>query len=215
MRSARSVTESRDHDDVFAAERRVNLDFGNWREVPERKWLTVRARVRLLVAPSDAARAVEYDRLRRSAEQKLRAEHDRLEYLRANVLHEADAARRWWLDRHSSKLADLTSWEQFDEVLLPLVESRHDPQSGARRAAAVLMDVVRRLDEDPRRYHQLASTAAALFAHMGWRDLAGVVVPLGDGQPHGEVDAKPPTGARENGGPGLGDGNAGGEPVKA
>jgi hypothetical protein len=190
--TVRSLTQNRYHDDAFWAEREINLDFGDWRQVPDRTWLTVRARVRLLVTGADATRAVEYDSLRRAAQQTFRVEQDRLAHLRTNVLNNADAARRWWLDRHSSNLAGLTSWTQFDKVLLPLVGSKHDPQSGARRAAAVLMEVVRRLDEDPRRYRQLASTAAALFQQMGWSDLANSVVPQDDEQPGSEAGGHPP-----------------------
>lgn len=188
---AHDLTVSRHHDECFVVEREVNLQLGEWQTAPSGVALSVRAEARFFLAAPDAARAADYDTHRRSAHQTIRCEQDRLEHLRVNVLNEADAARRWWLDRHSSNLADLSSWDRFDQVLLPLVASSKDPQSGARRATMVLMDVVQRLEDDPRRYQHLAATAAALFREMGWPDLARKVTPGDDFRDRRSTDDMP------------------------
>jgi hypothetical protein len=152
-------------------EERLTLALAPWQEVdaalhPD---LRVRARVSLRMGKAARARLEEYHSARRRAHTELAVLSDRISHFQQHVLHDADTARAWWLDRHNTSVE---SSRVFDSVIMPLVHHRDDPQSRHLRAANVFASVLERLGTDEVRHKMFVAWARSVLDHMKWSDLA-------------------------------------------
>ncbi|MEU1898466.1 hypothetical protein ABZ512_08800 [Nocardiopsis dassonvillei] len=152
-------------------EERLTIALTPWQEVdaalhPD---LRIRARVSLRLEKAARARLEEYHSARRRAHTELAVLSDRIAHFQQYVLHDADTARAWWLDRHDTSVE---SSKVFDAVIMPLVHHRDDPQSRHLRAANVFASVLERLGTDEVQHRMFVAWAHSVLDHMGWNDLA-------------------------------------------
>jgi len=152
-------------------EERLTLALAPWQEVATTLYpnLRVRARVSLRMGKVARARLEEYHSARRRAHTELAVLSDRITHFQQHVLHDADTARAWWLDRHD---ASMDSLRTFDAVIMPLVRYQNDPQSRHLRAANLFAAVLDRIGTDEVQHNMFIAWAHSVLDHMGWKDLA-------------------------------------------
>ncbi|GHC86931.1 hypothetical protein GCM10007079_30620 [Nocardiopsis terrae] len=149
---------------------RVTLALASWqRALPTiHPDLSVCARVRLHLSTAGRKQLAEYTTERRRAHIERAVLSDRAAHLRRHVLQDADTARAWWLERQGGSIG---SWEQFNSIILPLVQKQDDPQSRYTRAASLFSSLIERMETDETRFQAFLNLARALVDQMNWQDL--------------------------------------------
>lgn len=165
----RGITQHHTPEQLNTAQERLTLAAAHWQTVEDAPGLWMKARVTLMLAKQDAARAQRYQDALRDVTLKIAQENERRERFRQSVFDKPDAARIWWLDRHLDDLESL-NWDVFKEKILPLVGAADDIQAQAERMAQTFLYIWEKLGDTPGQHARFITTVRTVLDQMGWTD---------------------------------------------
>jgi hypothetical protein len=173
---AKAVTKRFEPEAAFHAQQAVVVPLADWQPLKDSP-IKVRGMLNLDLTAEDAAKAERFTESRRAARLDEVLTRDHMTFLREVVLADEDTARLWWLHCNLSGDDPATSWNDFREVVRPLIRiaDENDPVTRLARALLTMNDYIH---EDPGRLETLAHMVAFAADKMSQGELARMFATL-------------------------------------